>query len=125
MRALHTCWCTISGVRSHRLIWPTASWTTCGAATNSCIPALPMVDSVKTVNLAARMPPRPSTAPCHGRSSFRAASNGNFSPRVLQEYQLDDTDELIVAQRKGLHAKLVEGDPDAFALEIPRDVGLS
>lgn len=88
------------------------------------IPALTMVDSVKTVN------PAGAVTETIDRSVLRSIQFPRGFERqqlasVLDGYQADDADELVLAQRKGLHAKVVEGDPDAFALEIPRDVGLA
>ncbi len=88
------------------------------------LPALALVDSVKSVDGAGAV-----TATVD-RTLLRSAQ----FPRGFQRHHLatvlaraedDDFDELMVARRAGLYTTVIDGDPDAFALDIPRDVELA
>jgi 2-C-methyl-D-erythritol 4-phosphate cytidylyltransferase len=89
------------------------------------IPALAMVDSVKTVDSAG------AVTETVDRSRLRSAQ----FPRGFHRQRLtailgavdapDDFDEVFLAHCAGVTPAVVDGDPDAFALDIPRDIGLA
>jgi 2-C-methyl-D-erythritol 4-phosphate cytidylyltransferase len=88
------------------------------------MPAMAMVDSVKTVDSAG------AVTETVDRTRLRSAQ----FPRGFQRDHLaallatavgDDFDEVVLAQRTGAPTTVIEGDPDAFAVDIPRDVGLA
>jgi 2-C-methyl-D-erythritol 4-phosphate cytidylyltransferase len=88
------------------------------------VPALAMVDSVKTVDSAG------AVTETVDRSLLRSAQFPRGFQRqvlttILTEVGADDFDELVLARRAGVPTTVIDGDPDAFALDIPRDVGLA
>lgn len=88
------------------------------------VPALGMVDSVKTVDEAG------AVTETVDRSTLWSAQYPRGFRRTRLEAMLaaartDGFDELDAARHAGIPVTLVEGDPDAFLVEIPRDVALA
>jgi 2-C-methyl-D-erythritol 4-phosphate cytidylyltransferase len=88
------------------------------------VPALTMVDSVKAVDSAG------AVTETVDRSLLRSAQFPRGFERehlttILGAIDAGDFDEFVLAQRAGIPATVIDGDPDAFALDIPRDVGLA
>lgn len=88
------------------------------------VPALALVDSVKTIDASG------SVLGTADRSLFQSVQYPRGFRRQHLESMVgavgdDRFDELVATQQAGLRATLIDGDPDAFALEIPRDVGLA
>lgn len=87
------------------------------------IPALPMVDSVKVVDSTD------AVTETVDRSRLRSAQYPRGFHRAYLATILGaldaagDLDEIILADRTG--PTIIEGDPDAFALDFPRDIKLA
>lgn len=87
------------------------------------VPALPMVDSVKAVDSVG------SVKGTVDRAILRAVQypRGFAADRLAQLVAGCDSenfDELEEAIRAGFPVTMVEGDPDAFVVEVPRDAQL-
>jgi 2-C-methyl-D-erythritol 4-phosphate cytidylyltransferase len=84
------------------------------------MPALPLTDSVKTVDAQG------SVTGTLDRSALRAVQypRGFASDQLAQLLtgrKSDEFDELDEAVRAGLPITLVDGDPDAFLVDLPSD----
>jgi 2-C-methyl-D-erythritol 4-phosphate cytidylyltransferase len=88
------------------------------------IPALAMVDSIKTVDSSGTVTETVDRASLRSVQFPRGFRREQLTT-IIEGVDADDFDELVLARRKGLHVTIIEGDPDAFALDIPRDVGLA
>jgi 2-C-methyl-D-erythritol 4-phosphate cytidylyltransferase len=88
------------------------------------VPALPMVDSVKTADSLGAV--RESVDRAFLRSvQFPRGYRKTHLNKCLEEADADGFDELEYTVRAGIPVTMVDGDPDAFALEMPRDQGLA
>jgi 2-C-methyl-D-erythritol 4-phosphate cytidylyltransferase len=88
------------------------------------IPALAMVDSVKTVDASGTVTETVDRAQLRSVQFPRGFRRQHLSD-FLGAVDVDDFDELVLARRSGVPATIIDGEPDAFVLEIPRDVGLA
>jgi 2-C-methyl-D-erythritol 4-phosphate cytidylyltransferase len=84
------------------------------------MPALPLTDSVKSVDA------RGSVTATLDRSVLRAVQyprgfTADQLARMLAERTSDEFDELEEAVRVGLPITTVDGDPDAFLVDLPSD----
>lgn len=84
------------------------------------MPALPLTDSVKAVDA------RGSVTGTLDRSALRAVQyprgfRTDQLTRLLAERTSDEFDELEEAIRAGLPITTVDGDPDAFLVDLPSD----
>ena len=89
------------------------------------VPALAMVDSVKAVDSAGAVTETVDRARLRSAQYPRGFHRQHLADILATADALEDFDELILARRTGVHPTIVDGDPDAFALDIPRDVGLA
>jgi 2-C-methyl-D-erythritol 4-phosphate cytidylyltransferase len=89
------------------------------------VPALAMVDSVKTVDSAGTVIETVDRARLWSAQFPRGFHREHLATILDSTSTCDDFDELIVARRAGMPVTAIDGDPDAFAIEIPRDVGLA
>ena len=89
------------------------------------VPALAMVDSVKTVDAAGAVTETVDRTFLRSAQYPRGFHRQHLANILAAADAHDDLDELILARRAGVHPSIVDGDPDAFALDIPRDVGLA
>jgi 2-C-methyl-D-erythritol 4-phosphate cytidylyltransferase len=82
------------------------------------MPILPVTDSVKTVDAHG------SVTGTLDRSTLRAVQHprGFAIDQLSRLLAADAADELDVALRTGASITLVDGDADAFAVELPRDI---
>jgi 2-C-methyl-D-erythritol 4-phosphate cytidylyltransferase len=115
-------------VHDHR--WPIVSTAVCDrvvaplrSGAEFVVPALPLVDSVKTVNSLG------SVSVTVDRSTLRTVQYprgfaSNTLSQLLSGCTADHFDELDEAIRAGLPVTIVEGDPDAFVVAVPRDAEL-
>jgi 2-C-methyl-D-erythritol 4-phosphate cytidylyltransferase len=87
-------------------------------------PALAMVDSVKTVDAAGAVTETVDRTLLQSAQFPRGFERRQLA-KILAAVGPGDFDELVTAQRAGMSATVIDGDPDAFALDIPRDVGLA
>jgi len=84
------------------------------------MPMLPVTDSVKAVDVSG------SVIDTLDRSMLRAVQHprgftGQQLARLLAGATSDDFDELAESLRTGAPITLVDGDADAFVVELPRD----
>ena len=84
------------------------------------MPMLPVTDSVKAVDVSG------SVIDTLDRSMLRAVQHprgftGQELARLLAGATSDDFDELAESLRTGAPITLVDGDADAFVVELPRD----
>ena len=89
------------------------------------VPALAMVDSVKSVDSAGAVTETVDRSRLRSAQYPRGFQRRHLANILATAGAVDDFDELILAGRAGVHPTIVDGDPDAFALDIPRDVGLA
>jgi 2-C-methyl-D-erythritol 4-phosphate cytidylyltransferase len=88
------------------------------------IPALAMVDSVKTVDSAGAVTETVDRSQLRSAQFPRGFHRQHLTAILSGVDALDDFDELILAHCR-VDPAVIDGDPDAFALDIPRDIGLA
>lgn len=88
------------------------------------IPALAVVDSVKTVDSAGAVTETVDRSLLRSVQFPRGFQREHLTA-ILAAVGADDFDELVLAQRTGVPATVIDGDPEAFALDFPRDVELA
>jgi 2-C-methyl-D-erythritol 4-phosphate cytidylyltransferase len=88
------------------------------------VPALGMVDSVKAVDAAGAVTETVDRTLLRS-SQFPRGFQRHWLTTILGNSDDDDFDELILARRAGVQITVIDGDPDAFALDIPRDLELA
>lgn len=86
------------------------------------IPALAMVDSVKTVDAAGAVTETVDRSRLRSAQFPRGFHREHLKAILAAAGAPPDFDELVSARRAGISPAIVDGDPDAFALDIPRDV---
>jgi 2-C-methyl-D-erythritol 4-phosphate cytidylyltransferase len=89
------------------------------------VPALAMVDSVKTVDSAGTVTETVDRARLWSAQFPRGFRREHLAAILDITSTCGDFDELIVARLAGVPPRAIEGDPDAFAIDVPRDVGLA
>lgn len=118
---------SVSHVLVHDVRWPLASTDLANRVTaalragNSvALPALPLTDSVKTVDAQG------SVTGTVDRSALRTVQyprgfTVDQLGQLVKRCDAEDFDELSQAIAAGAAVTLVDGDPDAFAADLPRD----
>jgi 2-C-methyl-D-erythritol 4-phosphate cytidylyltransferase len=89
------------------------------------IPALALVDSVKTVDSVGAVTETVDRSRLRSAQFPRGFRRENLTAILGIVDAIGDFDELISAHGAGVSPAVVDGDPDAFALDIPRDIGLA
>ena len=92
------------------------------AGGSTVMPMLPVTDSVKAVDAMG------TVTTTLDRSMLRLVQHprgftGDQLARLLAARASDDFDELDESLRAGAPITLVDGDADAFVVELPRDAG--
>lgn len=87
------------------------------------VPALPLVDSVKAVDSVGSVTGTVDRAILRAVQYPRGFAADRLS-QLVDGCESEHFDELDEAIRAGLPVTTVEGDPDAFVIEVPRDAQL-
>lgn len=89
------------------------------------VPALAMVDSVKTVDAAGAVTETVDRSRLRSAQYPRGFHREHLTAMLAGVEATDDFDELTLARRAGVAPAVIDGDPDAFILDIPRDIELA
>jgi len=90
------------------------------AGASVAMPMLPVTDSVKTVDAQGTVTGTLDRSPLRMVQYPRGFTVDQLT-RLLGQRSTDDFDELVEALRTNTPVRFVDGDADAFVVELPRD----